>query len=326
MKLYSIKVLLCAFIITYPLVAYSRQSQETDFEVRDALMASIQTAWPSSGGVHAVYVDPNNFWTRVGYEFSTGNWYYARSDPAQRLLCGRDDSGFYCSDPIGRELSEQPDWDAASSRLLDNYFPQVGLTQLLENTTIDVIIERLDDMNGWRCTFALPRGNRFPPEDNLPDAELQRWSTDGSILRPAVYELDADHFVHSFTFPLTPKRSQPKLRTLEYRTASNSPEGFQVVSEFGGFALTECSVSSRQQRKFDRAQVFESIVHWRLEDRERDRTLVLSSKYADEHPEFRPEPIEGTPRPSWTTAGAFVGAGVVLVLLGTGAWWKARQA
>ncbi|MBK7406525.1 MAG: hypothetical protein IPJ41_18500 [Phycisphaerales bacterium] len=312
-------------ILASRLVAQERTEEDVRAISREVLQERVIAAMPQTGGAHGVFVDKNGFWTCVGYEFGTGNWYFARSDPAQQRLWGRDSRGYYSSDPLGGALVPEAGWREERSYRMDNYFPQIGLLTLLRDDSVEVEVKRSDDTGGWVVTIQLPRALRFPTTEELPDAEVKRWSTGGSVLRPAVYQVDQDLAVRAYTYPATPSIEAPRLRTLEYDVAPESPGGFQVVSQWGGFRLAELSLVPASARSFDRTAVFAEMRDRREADRVRDRVPVVTAEYADEHPELRPAPIEGGGGSSWVIGGAAAGAGLLAILLGVVAWLRNRQ-
>ena len=292
---------------------------------RESLADQLAAQMPQSGGVHAVFLDEHGYWTCVGYEFGTEHWYFTRSDPSQQRLVGRDAEGHYSNDPIGAALVEQPDWGQGHSYRLDAYFPQIGLLTLLRDETVDAKIAKNEESGGWSVTFELPRGLRFPAADDLPNAEVTRWSGGGSVLRPAVYELDQNLAVLTYTYPVTPSRDAPRLRTREYDLAPESSEAFQVVSQSGGLRLSAFTLVPEGSQSFSRPAVFAQMRTRREGDRVRDRVPVVTAEYADAHPELRPTPIKESIRSIWLTGGAIAGAGLLAILLGIGAWLRHRH-
>ncbi len=291
---------------------------------RIALSQLIRSDWPQSGSIFVRYAtNATRNHLEIGYDFGTGAWFRIWN---RDTLGGQEPNGTHYSGTSISPSSKAREPSIGSDWWLDDVFPEIALASVLDDTRRDVHIEYMDD-GGWRIIASLPRGSREPVE-TMSDHEIGRWGGPEGMFRDVIYIVRPDHTIESVTAPTRPTTSDPRVMTEVFDVAACSPPGFQVVETYPSagapMSLIDCKfIETGVRESFLRDRVMERAVTRRMETP--TISPVISAEQANADPD-RPAPVEGGSQSNNPGRWAFVGAGVVLVLLGIGAWWKARQA
>lgn len=283
-----------------------------------ALRDIVLARWPKEGTVVAVFggeVNPDE--QTVYLDFKAMSWAIVHRSP-EWWCVGRDPQGrVFETKGFPKPVAIVDERGFPPDAVVDGYFPQFMLRQLLESGIPPEECERADD-GSWRLAYCFPRGDRMLMGRLVSDDSNVRQSARQDCRRVEVTVSRAGAV-------LAVAHEGEDVR--RYRPRADSPEGFEIPQESGLFAHTPHRVTSVSLLPPGRAPVLEAdgldaiMTQKRLENPKRVPLPWASGA----SPAGRRDPIdERRPRangnPPW-----LLWAGGAMVVGGLAAWWWRRR-